>query len=54
MYTYCLILRWDSFKHIDIVFTSYIVYFGLVCKFEKKKKKKKKKKNRDVRSTTNN
>ena len=40
MYTYCLILRWDSLNN-DIVFTSYIVYFGFIffaCKFEKAKK----------------
>ena len=47
MYTYCLILRWDSFKQywVYIEFISYIVYIGLiflVCKFEKEKETLKK------------
>ena len=46
MYTYCLILWWDSFKQL-YCFTSYIVYLGfvfLVCKFEKENKFLKKRK----------
>ena len=54
MYTYCLILRWDSFKQGQWVFTSYIEnnerllhilclgFIFLVYKFEKKILEKKK------------
>ena len=40
MYTYCLILRWGSFKQRSCVYFIYCIFWFvfLVCKFEKEKK----------------